>query len=626
MAYIVNKYNGVALATVQDGTTDNSTDLTFIGKNYAGYGEVQNENFLHLLENFANTEDKQPTRPVEGQIWYDKSNRVLKFYDGYRFKPAAVEFGSAMPTNPAFGDLWWDSVFKKLYTFSGSGARNGFALIGPADDAGNVLINTMTVLDTSDATHDVVVLIANDVVVAIFNSDDAFDLQVDTHPIDFNDPDAFISIKRGITLRHTDILGESFKQNTAEWQLWGTASDSRMLGGALAGDYARLSGADFTGPVSFANNVTFGTSPNQLTIQNDSGNTLIAKTGTNSIKFKVDTFTNLIVSTTAVSPGVTGTIDLGASVTKWKDIYASGNVTADSVTGVLTGNIKDSTGSVILDNTAKTFKGNIHDSTGSVILDNTAKTFNGNITASDNTSAYNYTTKTFTGSLTGDASSASKLIGPLLNSGAGDSTNYPPATAPLPYTTVVRDSDGKINAGSITGNSGGADSLKITTTYNAGDWLTAYKPAVVATNGNTIVARNPNGDIFATIVNGVATSAYYADLAEKYVADADYETGTVVMVGGSDEVTACSVGGFAIGVVSENPAYMMNSGLKNGTYIALKGRVPTKVIGAVNKGDRLIASADGNAVANNSTANHCFGIALESSSDITVKLIEVLVL
>jgi hypothetical protein len=48
MAYIVNKYNGVAIATVQDGTVDHTTDLTFIGKNYAGYGEVQNENFLHL--------------------------------------------------------------------------------------------------------------------------------------------------------------------------------------------------------------------------------------------------------------------------------------------------------------------------------------------------------------------------------------------------------------------------------------------------------------------------------------------------------------------------------------------------------------------------------------------------
>jgi hypothetical protein len=66
--------------------------------------------------------------------------------------------------------------------------------------------------------------------------------------------------------------------------------------------------------------------------------------------------------------------------------------------------------------------------------------------------------------------------------------------------------------------------------------------------------------------------------------------------------------------------------LENGTYIALKGRVPTKVIGAVNKGDKLIASADGYAIANNSTANHCFGIALESNSDIAVKLIEVLVL
>ena len=54
MAYTINRYNGTVLTTVADGTVDTSTDLTFIGKNYAGYGEKQNENFLYLLENFAN--------------------------------------------------------------------------------------------------------------------------------------------------------------------------------------------------------------------------------------------------------------------------------------------------------------------------------------------------------------------------------------------------------------------------------------------------------------------------------------------------------------------------------------------------------------------------------------------
>ena len=58
--------------------------LRFIGKNYAGYGEIQNENFLHLLENFAS--GTQPTRPLGGQIWFDTSPSKLKFYDGTKFR------------------------------------------------------------------------------------------------------------------------------------------------------------------------------------------------------------------------------------------------------------------------------------------------------------------------------------------------------------------------------------------------------------------------------------------------------------------------------------------------------------------------------------------------------------
>lgn len=627
MAYIVNKYNGVALATVQDGTTDNSTDLTFIGKNYAGYGEVQNENFLHLLENFANTTDKPPARPVEGQIWYDSTARILKYHNGYDFKSAAVTYGPDYPTHAALGELWCDSVSNKLYSYTGSGERNGFHLIGPDNNTSHLSVLVRTVQDNTGASsvHDVVEILANDVVVAIFNSDEAFE-PAESDQIDSNDPSAFASIKKGITLRNTGVDGASFN----EYQFWGTASDSKLLGGESASAYALIAGDTFKGPVTFTEDLIIqpGLAGNKLTISEDSSNhTIFSKTGSSSIKFIVNELTNLIISTSSVSPGVTGTVDLGTSATKWKDIYASGTVTAATFVGDLVGRIKDSSGNVIFDATSKTYKGSVIATDDSVILNNSTKTVKGNILAADDTVAYNYTTKTFTGTaFVGTATGANKLVGPL-STVAGDSTNFPPATDPLPYTTVVRDVSGKINAGSITGNAAGADSLFITTTYNAVDWQNNnYKPAVTTPTPNTIVARTSAGNVAANLFNGIATQAYYADLAEKYITDKEYETGTVVVVGGDAEVTACAVGGFAIGVVSKNPAYMMNSGLVNGTYIALKGRVPTKVVGAVKKGDRLIAAVDGCATANNSTTNHCFGIALESNSDISVKLIEVLVL
>ena len=94
---------------------------------------------------------------------------------------------------------------------------------------------------------------------------------------------------------------------------------------------------------------------------------------------------------------------------------------------------------------------------------------------------------------------------------------------------------------------------------------------------------------------GTATAAQYADLAENYAGDADYEPGTVVVFGGPEEVTQCLAKGDrrVAGVVTTNPAHLMNSGLEaeHVVGIALQGRVPCKVIGRVNKGDLLVTSA-----------------------------------
>jgi hypothetical protein len=82
----------------------------------------------------------------------------------------------------------------------------------------------------------------------------------------------------------------------------------------------------------------------------------------------------------------------------------------------------------------------------------------------------------------------------------------------------------------------------------------------------------------------------------------------------------------AIGVVSADPAYMMNAGLEGGTYIALKGRVPVRVIGAITKGQRLVAANDGCAVAAVPHASDVFGVALESNNEGGIKLIEAVIL
>jgi hypothetical protein len=144
---------------------------------------------------------------------------------------------------------------------------------------------------------------------------------------------------------------------------------------------------------------------------------------------------------------------------------------------------------------------------------------------------------------------------------------------------------------------------------------------------NDALTYNPNSNTLTTgIFSGVATFAKYGDLAEKYLPDADYEVGTVLMIGGDKEVTAAQVGFRAIGVVSEKPAYLMNSELDGGVAVALKGRVPVKVIGSVIKGQRLVASMNGTAQSSFSSHIDAFAIALETNTDAGVKLVECIVL
>ena len=127
MAYVINLTNGGSLVTVEDGTIDQSTSLKLVGKNYAGYGEIQNENFIHLLENFSSA--NQPAGPLSGQIWFDNSLKKLKFYDGTKFRTTGgAEISTTQPVGLTTGDFWWDTSNNQLYAQNSDG---GFVLIGP---------------------------------------------------------------------------------------------------------------------------------------------------------------------------------------------------------------------------------------------------------------------------------------------------------------------------------------------------------------------------------------------------------------------------------------------------------------------------------------------------------------
>ena len=155
---------------------------------------------------------------------------------------------------------------------------------------------------------------------------------------------------------------------------------------------------------------------------------------------------------------------------------------------------------------------------------------------------------------------------------------------------------------------------------------TANSPTAIQNGGSSGVGNIGSAVTAFNTIFAKSTTAQYADLAEKYLADTDYEVGTVVMVGGTAEVTACTEGNRAVGAVSESPAYMMNSKLEGGTYIALKGRVPVKILGAVNKGDRIVAATSGCGRTDPQSGIDVFALALETNAEAGIKLVECIIL
>jgi hypothetical protein len=154
--------------------------------------------------------------------------------------------------------------------------------------------------------------------------------------------------------------------------------------------------------------------------------------------------------------------------------------------------------------------------------------------------------------------------------------------------------------------------------------------ASVAATPNTIPARDSSADIYATVFRGVASSAQFADLAEKYEADAAYETATVVVFGGDKEITTTTTlaDTRVAGVISEHPAYIMNS-LSDGHPVALRGKVPVRVVGTVKKGDLLVTGElAGTAVvaSGNYSPNAVFAKSLESKNTTDVGIVIAVVL
>lgn len=130
MAYVINRYNESVLTVVEDYTVNDSTiDIKLVGRHYVDYGEIQNENFLFLLENFSNP--NPPDRSISGQLWFNSYTNKINVFDGDQYIPVGIPHVSSIPpTNITQGELWWDSANEQLYSFAG----HEYILVGPEHD------------------------------------------------------------------------------------------------------------------------------------------------------------------------------------------------------------------------------------------------------------------------------------------------------------------------------------------------------------------------------------------------------------------------------------------------------------------------------------------------------------
>lgn len=167
MSYQLNKTDGTLLTDLIDGQIDtNSTNLVLIGRNYTGYGEYFNENFIKLLENFSNT--AAPSNPLTGQLWWDSTEQRLKVYDGSVWKSSGGPIVQNTRPQMVAGDLWIDNLNNQVYAFDGT----DLMLMGPqyTQSQGKSGFEIGSILDSQSRSRTVVYLYVGGILSAVISN------------------------------------------------------------------------------------------------------------------------------------------------------------------------------------------------------------------------------------------------------------------------------------------------------------------------------------------------------------------------------------------------------------------------------------------------------------------------
>jgi hypothetical protein len=338
MSYTITLTNGTIFATIPDGTINNTSSMTLVGKNYAGYGQFINDDIIRLLENGANS--TAPGAPLTGQLWWDSSSATMKAYNGTAFKViSGATAASSAPsgTVSVAGDLWYDTVNAQLNVYSGT----TWILVGPAY-TGNTGVSgaiVTTITDTNAISHVAVEMYVNDAVVGIWSKDASYTPAV--APVGGGWTGSK-TVQPGLTMSGT-ISGQTQLFN-------GTANNATYLNGISSSGFVATTGSQtMSGTLGILNNTGLAvglnsdfkasvsgsdvflrnqTSNGNLTLQiNDGGvtTTMIQMYGANAMTTVPNSMTvNTVGGATAIVNGAGNAVgNIGSSSSYFNRLFAT---------------------------------------------------------------------------------------------------------------------------------------------------------------------------------------------------------------------------------------------------------------------------------------------------------------
>jgi hypothetical protein len=625
MAYTLNHKNNSL--KINDGEMSARADLKFPGQNFSGYGSSVDQNFLSLAESFASAGNTGPANAIMGQIWYDSAN-------------ANVDLQGLKVCNVSNMEL--TTTWQRLVTYTGNTADISVATItansvtvanGGNLSVGNIAVgNTLkiggttsnvlidgttgNVTMTGSATITGTVSAGNSVVsgnIIIGGSTTNVTINGSTGNISGGNLAIKSNFSMGVSSNVTtaplitaseyeDVPNGKAKANSVTVDGYMVVTKDLIVKGStiVTGASTALTTSDATIKLSTnanSSHTVFAASRGIDMKYGVTGNTKNAFMGlVDTTSSGDDPYFVLLkeadTANAAVAWASGGLGDLTINNITLKDAIIGGTATGNFSGSLSTSNIYNTTSNISISATDT-----VNISTKANISGNT--TIGGNLTVPNIIGAN--ITATANNTISANTVSANYILGTI-------------RTGPQPYITKV----GTLSSLTVVGNIT-AGNINTTGTANFGTInLNAIKTTEI-TSGGANIAGNVIGKW--KLSTGSTFEASYADLAERHHADKPYPVGTVMTVGGDNEITAASVSCRVLGVVSEQYAYLMNEGAgPQDTHpaVAYVGRVPVRVVGPIIKHSPVSPLDDGTAQAGLSNQ---FGWALETNLDDAEKLV-----